>query len=119
MGVRTVTKKYTPERGDIVWLDFDPQRGHEQKGRRPALVLSPTHYNLVTRLVCVCPITSITKGYPFEFPITLANISGNILVDQIKSHDWSERRIEFIEKAPTHIVTEVADIVSDFICDAH
>jgi mRNA interferase MazF len=117
MVVRKVKHAYSPERGDIVWLDFDPQRGHEQKGRRPALVLSPTKYNQQTRLVCVCPITKITKGYPFEYPLSLATIAGNILVDQIKSHDWSERQIAFIEKAPSHIVAEVAEIASDFLQD--
>jgi mRNA interferase MazF len=118
MVVRKITPKYFPERGDIVWLDFDPQRGHEQQGRRPALVLSPSSYNVQTQLACVCPITSVTKHYPFEFPIALGHISGNVLVDQIKSHDWSKRNIAFIEKAPMHIVEEIAEIVSDFIRDA-
>jgi mRNA interferase MazF len=118
MAIRKIKRTYSPERGDIVWLDFDPQRGHEQKGRRPALVLSPTSYNRQTQLVCVCPITKVTKGYPFEFPITLTHIVGNILTDQVKSHDWSERHVAFIEKAPARIMEEVAEIVSDFIRDA-
>jgi mRNA interferase MazF len=115
MAVRKVTLKYSPARGDVVWLDFDPQRGHEQKGRRPALVLSPTTYNAQTKLALVCPITSTTKGYPFEFPISLTHISGNVLVDQVKSHDWSKRNVALIEKVPTHITEEIAEIVSDFV----
>jgi len=96
---------YIPERGDIVWLNFNPQKGHEQRGKRPALVLSPKIYNEKTSL-CVCiPITSKKKGYPFEvvLPDKLP-IEGVILSDQIKNLDFSAREITFICKAPSTII---------------
>jgi mRNA interferase MazF len=97
---------YVPRRGDIVWLSFDPQAGHEQAGRRPAFVLSPENYNRKTGLFLACPITSRVKGYPFEvaLPDGLA-VSGVILVDQIKSLDWKVRKAEFAEST-THDVSE-------------
>lgn len=97
---------YAPRRGDIVWLSFDPQAGHEQAGRRPAFVLSPENYNRKTGLFLACPITSRVKGYPFEvlLPDGLA-VGGVILVDQIKSLDWKVRKAEFAEST-THKVSE-------------
>ena len=93
------TEKYTPQRGDVVWLDFQPQTGREQGGRRPSVVLSNGNYNKVVGLAIFCPITSKVKGYPFEVPLP-ANfpISGVVLVDQIKSLDWKNRKAEFIGK---------------------
>ena len=83
--------KYVPRRGDIIRLDFDPQKGHEQAGRRPALVLSPTDYNRMVGLAVVCPITSEKKGYPWETEIPDNDfVSGVVLSDQIKSLDWRE-----------------------------
>jgi mRNA interferase MazF len=98
-----------PERGDLVWIDFDPQAGHEQAGRRPALVLSPRAYHQVTPFALVCPITTTVKGYPFEviLPAGLA-ISGAVLADQVKSIDRRSRRIEPAGKAPPEVVEEVA-----------
>ncbi|MFQ5953499.1 MAG: endoribonuclease MazF [Kiloniellales bacterium] len=86
---------YAPERGDIIWLTFDPQAGREQAGRRPALVLSPASYNRRAALALVCPITSRRKGYPFEvsLPAGLA-VSGVVLADHLKSIDWTARRAE-------------------------
>src|SRR5947199_10236049 len=86
-------KSYIPERGDAVWISLDPEAGHEQAGRRPALVLSPSSYNRKAELALVCPITNQVKGYPFEVavPQGLA-VSGVILADQVKSLDWRERR---------------------------
>lgn len=97
-----------PERGDLVWIDFDPQAGHEQAGRRPALVLSPRAYHQVTPFAVVCPITTTVKGYPFEviLPAGLA-ISGAVLADQIKSIDRRSRRIEPAGKVPVEVVEEV------------
>ncbi len=84
---------YVPERGEVVWLNFNPQAGHEQAGHRPALVLSPASYNLKTGLMLCCPITSQVKGYPFEVPVTGdAGIAGAILADQVKSLDWRVRQ---------------------------
>ena len=82
-----------PDTGDVVWLELDPQAGHEQAGHRPALVLSPSAYNTKTSLLVCCPISSQAKGYPFEVPITNnPKISGVILADQVKSLDWQARK---------------------------
>jgi len=90
-------KGYIPEQGDIVWLSFNPQAGHEQMGRRPALVLSPAAYNKKVGLAIFCPITSQVKGYPFEVLIPKGvKASGAILSDQVKSLDWKIRDVEFI-----------------------
>jgi mRNA interferase MazF len=104
----TAPSPYVPDRGDLVWLSFDPQTGHEQSGRRPALVLSPKSYNAPAGLALVCPITSRVKGYPFEvvLPSGLA-INGVVLADHAKSLDWQARRATFIEAAPQAVVDEV------------
>jgi mRNA interferase MazF len=98
-----------PNRGDLVWIDFDPQAGHEQAGRRPAIVLSPRSYHQTTRYVIVCPITSRVKGYPFEvrLPDGLA-VSGAVLADQVKNLDRRVRRIEYAGRAPASVLDEVA-----------
>lgn len=101
--------KYIPNRGDIVWLNFTPQSGHEQMGKRPALVLSPKEYNIKVGLAIFCPITSIEKGYPFEVKIKTKKISGVILSDQVKSLDWKTRKAEFIIKASENQITETLD----------
>ncbi len=99
---------YVPERGDIVWLTFDPQAGHEQSGRRPALVLSPVAYNRRASLALVCPITNQAKGYPFEVALPKDSpLSGVVLADHIKSADWAARRAQFAAKAPMELVEEV------------
>lgn len=82
---------YVPDAGDIVWLHFDPQAGHQQGGHRPALVLSPMSYNGRTGLMLCCPMTTQLKGYPFEVVITGTKPSG-VLSDQVKSVDWRARR---------------------------
>ena len=90
-----VTSNYVPARGDIVWLNFDPQVGHEQAGRRPAVVLSPVAYNRKVGLALMCPVTNKKKGYPFEIEIPLDTpVSGVVLADQIKSLDWRVRQAE-------------------------
>ena len=99
---------YIPDRGDIVWLNFTPQAGHEQRGKRPALILSPKIYNEKTSLCIALPITSKIKGYPFE--VTLPKnlpVEGVILSDQVKSLDFSVRDISFICKVPTSVVESV------------
>lgn len=98
---------YVPRRGDVVWLTFNPQAGHEQAGRRPAVVLSPLSYNAKVGLALLCPITSAVKGYPFE--VTIPNglpASGVILADQVKSLDWQARDVEFICALPAAITRE-------------
>ena len=104
-----VSKSYIPERGDIVWLDFNPQLGHEQRGRRPALTLSFKAYNEKIGLALFCPITSKVKGYPFEVELELKKIKGSVLSDQIKSLDWRERNIELIEKIGDKELEEVIE----------
>jgi mRNA interferase MazF len=97
-----------PQRGDVVWLSMSPQAGHEQAGRRPALVLSPRSYNGKVGLAILCPITSRVKGYPFEVPIPSGlPIEGAVLSDQAKSLDWKARRAEFICKLPSDTTLEV------------
>ena len=100
-------KNYIPERGDIVWLDFTPQAGHEQQGKRPAVVLSPQAYNQKSGLALFCPITTKQKGYPFEVRIATGKINGVVLSDQIKSLDWLQRSTEFIEKATDEEMNEI------------
>ncbi len=92
------SKTFIPDQGDIVWLDFNPQLGHEQKGRRPALTVSFREYNEKIGLGLFCPITSKIKGYPFEVDVAGKKINGCVLSDQVKSLDWTERNLEFIEK---------------------
>lgn len=99
--------KYVPEAGDIVWLMFDPQRGHEQKGTRPALVLSPADYNGKTGLMLCCPITSQIKGYPFEVILKTADVSGAVLADQIKSLDWQARKARYKGRVSVDQMQEV------------
>jgi mRNA interferase MazF len=110
-----VARKYVPGRGDIVWLDFDPQLGHEQKGRRPALVLSPASYNGKIGLALFCPITSHEKGYPFEVGIRGEKINGVALSDQIKSFDWRGRKVKFIAKAKDSEMAEIIENVKALI----
>ncbi|MCB9114494.1 MAG: endoribonuclease MazF [Caldilinea sp.] len=103
-----VKPAYTPERGDIVWLTFTPQPGHEQTGRRPALVLSPGAYNGKVGLALLCPITSQVKGYPFEVAVPVGlPISGVVLADQVKSLDWRARNAELAGKLPAGALEEV------------
>ncbi|MCC9075777.1 endoribonuclease MazF [Litorilinea aerophila] len=99
---------YVPERGHVVWLSFTPQAGHEQAGRRPAVVLSPQAYNQRVGLALFCPITRQRKGYPFEvdLPGDLP-IAGVILADQLRSLDWRARQAEYIGTLPSETLAEV------------
>lgn len=100
--------EYRPERGDVVWLTFDPQAGHEQAGRRPAVVISPQAYNGRVGLAVFCPVTSQVKGYPFEIRIPPGlPASGAVLSDQVKSLDWKARRAEFICRLPARVTSEI------------
>jgi len=106
---------YVPDRGDIVWLQFNPQSGHEQAGKRPALTLSPKAYNQKVGLAIFCPITNQEKGYPFEVKIVGSKISGVILADQVKSLDWRKREAEFIVKAPSIVIKEAIELLNTLI----
>jgi mRNA interferase MazF len=97
-----------PDRGHLVWISLDPQAGHEQAGRRPALVLSPASYNGLVELALFCPITGQAKGYPFEVELPPGlPISGVVLCDHVKSLDWRARKAEFAGIAPDELVEEV------------
>ncbi len=100
-------RRYVPEAGDIVWLQFDPQAGHEQAGHRPALVLSPSNYNGKTDLMLCCPLTTRVKGHPFEVVINLGKETGVILSDQVKSLDWRVRKARHKGSAPAPVLAEV------------
>ena len=99
---------YVPGSGDLIWLTFDPQAGHEQAGRRPALVLSPKIYNQRSGLALVCPVTHQTKGYPFEVTVPSGHdVTGVILADHVKSVDWKARRAEKLGICPVELVIAV------------
>ena len=98
---------YIPDRGDVVWLSFSPQAGHEQAGRRPAVVISPAVYNSKTGLALFCPITNQAKGYPFE--VVIPNnlpVSGVVLADHLKSLDWKARKAEFMGRLPEEVLAD-------------
>ncbi|MCI0456493.1 MAG: type II toxin-antitoxin system PemK/MazF family toxin [Gemmataceae bacterium] len=105
-----VKKNYVPERGDAVWLSFDPQTGREQAGRRPALVLSPSEYNGKVGLAIFCPITNQPKDYNWEVAIPKGHkVKGAVLSDQVRSLDWRQRKADFLCKLPEEVLTEVLE----------
>ncbi len=111
-----MTTTYIPNRGDIVYLDFNPTKGHEQRGYRPALIISPAAYSEKSSLALFCPITSQQKGYPFEvlLPEDLQT-HGVILVDQIRSLDWRVRQIKFVETVSLEVIAEVQAKIAPLI----
>ena len=99
---------YVPDRGDFVWITLNPQAGHEQAGRRPALVISPAAYNGKVGLALLCPFTNQVRGYPFEVRIPQAlAVTGVVLADQVKSLEWRARNVELIGTLPEATVAEV------------
>jgi mRNA interferase MazF len=103
-----VSGPYIPERGDVIWLDFQPQAGHEQGGRRPVVVLSPVSYNGKVGLALLCPITKLSKGYPFEVKLPVGiEVTGVVLADHVKNLDWQARRAEFICHLPIRVIEEI------------
>jgi len=99
---------YVPERGDVVRVSLEPQAGHEQMGRRPALVMSPKVYNEKVGLALLCPVTNQVKGYPFEVPVPEGlPVTGVVLADQVKSLDWRARRCERICRVPDQVPVDV------------
>ena len=106
-----VDKHYIPDYGEIVWLNFSPSRGHEQRGRRPALVISPAVYNKRSGLMLICPVTSQIHHYPFEVEFHSDKVGGVILADQLKSFDWQIRRAEFIDILPMGVFSVVQQLL--------
>jgi mRNA interferase MazF len=106
---------YIPDRGDIIWTDFDPQAGREQAGRRPALVLSPQVYQKAAGLMICVPITSKAKGYPFEVPVAGKKIAGVALADHVRNLDWRVRGAVFIECAASTVLDAVQEHVQQLI----
>jgi len=103
---------YMPVQGDFITLSFDPQSGHEQKGRRPALVISRELFNQSTGMALVCPITSTARGFPFHVPIPVnSRITGFIMVEQVKSVDFRSRSARLIEHGSTELLSEVLSIL--------
>jgi mRNA interferase MazF len=102
-----VTKAYVPDAGDIVWLEFDPQAGHEQAGHRPALVLSPAAYNAKKGLMVCCPLSTQIKGYPFEVQTQISEKPGVVLSDQVKSLDWRVRKAKKKGAVSEEVLQEV------------
>jgi len=103
---------YVPKQGDFVVLTFDPQSGHEQKGRRPAIIVSKTLFNEKTGLAIVCPITNTDRRYPFHFPVqSLEGLTGYVMVEQIKSVDFRARKVKCIGSAPDELLSEVLAIL--------
>lgn len=99
---------YVPEKGDLIWIDFDPQVGREQRGRRPAVVLSAREYNIKSALALICPVTSKVKGYPFEVELPEGmEVSGVVLSDQIRSLDFRGRRARFVARLPEAVFRQV------------
>lgn len=104
-----MTRRYVPEAGDLVWLTFHPQAGHEQAGRRPALILSPRAYNEKAGLALVCPVTTQKKGYPFEVPVAAGDIDGVVLADHVKSLDWRSRGATRAARAAEDTLSDVLE----------
>jgi mRNA interferase MazF len=103
---------YIPEKGDFIIATFDPQSGHEQKGRRPALVISNSLFNKATGLTIVCPVTNTNRQIPFHIKVSgQPSLTGFIMVEQVKSIDYISRRIKFIEKAGDEILNEVLSVL--------
>ena len=113
-----MARRYVPSRGDVIWITLNPQAGHEQAGRRPALVLSPSSYNGKVGLAILCPVTSQIKGYPFEVTIpTGSKVGGVVLADQVKSLDWRFRKAEFVCNLPRETTNEILDKLDTLLTD--
>ncbi|MBI1275179.1 mRNA-degrading endonuclease [bacterium] len=113
-----VKQPHCPDKGDLIWIDFDPQSGKEIMKRRPALVLTPKAYNRISGLCLLCPITSQLKGHDFEIPVAIDKKRGGIKSDQIKSFDWHIRKADFIAKAPRKTLQAVLDNVQALLFEA-
>jgi mRNA interferase MazF len=102
-----MVKTYVPGKGDLVWLSFDPTRGHEQKGKRPALVISSSLFNKKSGMAYVCPITSVHRNYPYRVGVEEGKVSGFVMVDNLRSIDWQDRSPDYISTVPDGLIAEV------------
>ena len=107
--------KYIPQQGDIVILDFDPQSGHEQKGRRPAIIISNKTFNKYLGLAFTSPITNTKRDFPFHIKVQSQNITGYIMVEQMKSIDYNARNIKFVEKVHQKTINQILGIIDSII----
>jgi mRNA interferase MazF len=101
------SRRYVPDAGDVVWLEFDPQAGHEQEGHRPALVVSPASYNSKTGLMVCCPLSTKVKGHPFEVVLEMDGVLGAVLSDQVRPLDWKVRKAKKKAVAPASVMAHV------------
>lgn len=103
---------YVPDKGDFITLSFDPQTGHEQRGRRPALVISNLLFNQGTGMAIVCPITNTNRGVPFHLPVpSSSSLTGFVMIEQVKSVDYNARNAKYVEQAPVQLVEDAIAIV--------
>jgi mRNA interferase MazF len=108
--------RYVPRKGDFITLSIDPQAGHEQRGRRPALVVSNDLFNRHTGLAIVCPITNTDRGFPFHLPVpATSSLTGFVMVEQVKSVDYAMRRARLIERAPAELIEDVVSLIDTCI----
>ena len=111
-----MVKNYLPKKGDLVWMSFDPSLGHEQKGRRPALVVSSGDFNKATGMVYVCPVTTTDKKYLHHLPIDSYKVEGFVMCEHLRSIDYVSRKLEFIEKASATLVVNVSNCLEAILC---
>lgn len=103
---------YIPEKGDFITVSFDPQSGHEQKGRRPAIVVSNYLFNKATGLAIVCPITNTNRKVPFHLAVPpISSLTGFVMVEQVKSVDFNSRKVKFVEKAPQEFIDDITAVI--------
>ncbi|AXH11957.1 type II toxin-antitoxin system PemK/MazF family toxin [Halarcobacter bivalviorum] len=110
-----MVKNYIPKKGDLVILTFDPQAGHEQKGRRPALIISNEAFNKALGLAIACPITNTNRDFPFHVKLESENLTGFIMTEQIKSIDFNARKVKFVEKVDEETLNKVLGITKSVI----
>ncbi len=110
-----MVKKYIPQQGDIVYLDFNPQSGHEQKGKRPALIMSNSIFNSHVGLTFACPITNTDRNYPFHIKLENHKITGFVMCEQMKSLDYNTRKISFVEKAESEVVETALALIDSIL----
>lgn len=106
-----VKENYIPNYGDIVWVNFDPTIGREQKGRRPAIIISSFDFNKKTNLAFVCPITNTNKNYPFRIQLESQKVKGFVMTEQLRSISWQERKVEFIEKGDKNTLLTISNLI--------